>query len=198
METATARTFVQTWVVVKQHCAFVNMTCVYWDDQLVCIVWPCRIAADTIETEVTALQRRTTASSKPNIARYTMHRRWCQFGRCKFVTTTFVVGDYYCWLQKCACLDPANKVDSNCEVRWLPDPELQRRWQSRWREQVRSFLVGFASDYTNSKKCEWLDPAGCDGKCKFPNYKGDGNCDDENKWGLCLGVGRSEYCGLFI
>merc|ERR1712048_1432308 len=30
------------------------------------------------------------------------------------------------------------------------------------------------------KQCACLDPAGCDSTCKFPNYKGDGNCDDEN------------------
>merc|ERR1712048_146468 len=30
------------------------------------------------------------------------------------------------------------------------------------------------------KDCLCLDPAGCEGKCQFPNYKGDGNCDDEN------------------
>ena len=33
----------------------------------------------------------------------------------------------------------------------------------------------------NSKTCACLDPSGCEGKCKFPKYKGDGNCDDENK-----------------
>merc|ERR1712167_536735 len=27
------------------------------------------------------------------------------------------------------------------------------------------------------KECKCLDPNGCDGTCKFTNYKGDGNCD---------------------
>merc|ERR1712032_1195153 len=33
------------------------------------------------------------------------------------------------------------------------------------------------------KKCQCLDPAGCDkskNKCGAANYKGDGNCDDNN------------------
>ena len=32
----------------------------------------------------------------------------------------------------------------------------------------------------------WIPMHGCDAKCKFPNYKGDGNCNDENKCYLCV------------
>ena len=37
-----------------------------------------------------------------------------------------------------------------------------------------------------SKQCKCLDPknqagANCKGTCKYKSYKGDGNCDDENK-----------------
>merc|ERR1712151_317913 len=34
--------------------------------------------------------------------------------------------------------------------------------------------------YKYCKECKCKDPNGCKGTCKFPNYKGDGNCDDEN------------------
>merc|ERR1712048_894962 len=36
---------------------------------------------------------------------------------------------------------------------------------------------------TYCKQCKCLDPSAsskCEGTCKFKNYKGDGNCDDEN------------------
>ena len=33
---------------------------------------------------------------------------------------------------------------------------------------------------------DWIPMHGCDAKCKFPNYKGDGNCNDENKCYLCV------------
>ena len=36
-------------------------------------------------------------------------------------------------------------------------------------------------------QCACLDPSynsdsSCTGSCEFPKYKGDGNCDDENKY----------------
>merc|ERR1712224_65540 len=34
--------------------------------------------------------------------------------------------------------------------------------------------------YKFCTECKCKDPKGCKGTCKFPNYKGDGNCDDEN------------------
>ena len=46
------------------------------------------------------------------------------------------------------------------------------------------FVYAYAP--SNSKQCKCLDPkgtgsSGCTGKCGAPAYKGDGNCDDENK-----------------
>merc|ERR1712080_291146 len=64
------------------------------------------------------------------------------------------------------------------------------------------------------KQCKCLDPDNqgdnnCKGYCKFPNYKGDGNCDDENnncgcKWDggdCCAKTAKSgkvitKYCKL--
>ena len=42
----------------------------------------------------------------------------------------------------------------------------------------------------NSKQCECLDPAAkCSGTCGSPKFKGDGACDDNNKWDLaCIGL----------
>ena len=42
--------------------------------------------------------------------------------------------------------------------------------------------------YSHNKQCKCLDPkagSSCEDKRKFQNYKGDGNCNDENKWVLC-------------
>merc|ERR1712032_317198 len=33
---------------------------------------------------------------------------------------------------------------------------------------------------TYCKQCHCYDPNGCTAKCALPQYKGDGNCDDEN------------------
>merc|ERR1712025_838225 len=42
--------------------------------------------------------------------------------------------------------------------------------------------MGVNMKYCNDCKCSDPDNQddGCSGGCKFPNYKGDGNCDDEN------------------
>ena len=42
-------------------------------------------------------------------------------------------------------------------------------------------LLLYAYFPPNSKQCKCLDPAGCTAKCGLADYKGDGNCDDENK-----------------
>merc|ERR1712178_115117 len=44
------------------------------------------------------------------------------------------------------------------------------------------------------KVCKCQDPAACPGKCKFPAYKGDGNCDDENNTCGCEYDG-GDCCG---
>ena len=35
--------------------------------------------------------------------------------------------------------------------------------------------------HDNSKECKCKDPEGCKGTCGAAKYKGDGNCDDNNK-----------------
>merc|ERR1712048_255486 len=66
---------------------------------------------------------------------------------------------------------------------------------------------GDKKNYKFCKACKCLDPVktkkGCSGKCAVPDYKGDGNCDDDNNkcgcnWdgGDCCGKGSGsqKYC----
>ena len=56
--------------------------------------------------------------------------------------------------------------------------------------------------------CKCLDPdnqsdSNCIGTCKFPNFKGDSNCDDENKLGLFLRLldlmfAHMVYCPVLV
>ena len=82
-----------------------------------------------------------------------------------------------------------------CQVeQWLSQHQVLQGEQNtceafRARAAFTSFRHFVANHYRLClQACQCLDPdnksdSNCKGVCQFPNYKGDGNCDDENKWG---------------
>merc|ERR1712224_1009510 len=109
----------------------------------------------------------------------------CQYdgGDCCAKTLKKAVSKTYC--KQCLCLDPAGceakcgspkyKGDGNCD-----DENNNCGCAYDGGDCCPKTVSGGTVKTKFCTKCECLDPAGCDGTCKFPNYKGEGNCDDEN------------------
>merc|ERR1712187_472226 len=115
-------------------------------------------------------------------------------GDCCAKTNGGVVKIKYC--KECECKDPKNKGGSNCKGGCqFPNYKGDGNCDDENNNCGCAYDGGDCCSKTakNSfgqvitkycKKCECVDPAAggssCSGKCKFPTYKGDGNCDDEN------------------
>jgi len=102
------------------------------------------------------------------------------------------VSTKYC--KECKCLDPDNQSDPNCKgackfKNYKGDGNCDDENNNCGCEydggDCSEKSLGKAVNKKYCKECKCLDPknqadANCQGTCKFKNYKGDGNCDDEN------------------
>lgn len=113
-------------------------------------------------------------------------------GDCCVKTVGGAVKTSFC--KACKCLDPESKSDSNCEGTCkLPNYKGDGNCDDENNNCGCAYDGGDCCAKSLKKKvntqyckeCKCLDPqnqpdSNCKGTCKFPNYKGDGNCDDEN------------------
>merc|ERR1712178_623464 len=112
-------------------------------------------------------------------------------GDCCAKTNGGSVKTKYC--KACACLDPDNKSDSNCKGGCqfpnykgdgnCDDENNNCGCQYDGGDCCAKTVKGGKVNGKYCKQCKCLDPnasSSCTGSCKFPNCKGDGNCDDKN------------------
>merc|ERR1712003_585393 len=123
------------------------------------------------------------------------------------------VKETYC--QQCACIDPANqggcgivdyKGDGNCD-----DENNNPGCAFDGGDCCPKSVAGGVVKTKYCTKCKCIDPdnqgAATGPKCGIPDYKGDGNCDDENNNKGCAfdggdccpksvagGVVKTKYC----
>merc|ERR1711920_209871 len=118
------------------------------------------------------------------------------------------VNHKYC--KACACLDPDNKGDSKCKGGCqfpnykgdgnCDDENNNCGCQYDGGDCCSKTVKGGKVKTSYCKQCKCLDPkasSSCKGSCKFPNYKGDGNCDDDNNNCGCAYDG-GDCCGLDV
>merc|ERR1712110_1152961 len=99
----------------------------------------------------------------------------------------------YC--KACKCLDPKNQGTSNCKgsckfANYKGDGNCDDENNNcgcayDGGDCCPKSVKGGVINKKYCKACKCLDPKNqgtnnCKGSCKFANYKGDGNCDDEN------------------
>jgi len=100
------------------------------------------------------------------------------------------VNKKYC--KQCKCLDPKNQQDANCKgtcgaANYKGDGNCDDENNNCGCDfdggDCCAITLKKPVNKKYCKKCQCVDPAGCDkskNKCGLANYKGDGNCDDEN------------------
>merc|ERR1712176_1298598 len=123
----------------------------------------------------------------------------CQYdgGDCCEKTLKKAVVKKYC--KKCECLDPNGKQSSSCKgtcgsAQYKGDGNCDDDNNNcgcgyDGGDCCKKSVKGGTVQTKYCKECKCKDPknggstgggSSCSGECKLPNYKGDGNCDDEN------------------